>query len=255
MTGDYFVRVCAIAVGGAASRSLHLCKRASGAMEQRMRTIDRSFFLRARSFVLIGNDNREIQGVLGGTPGPRTGAEDPLVDPARASGNAGAVETQKHGRRSFDGMMGYRRRGSPTVIHTAVLLRPPGGATVVGFVRERACRRSRVLIVEEERAKEPPIEHPLGIFFSHSRSCCTVPLVRPTELNRIGGDGGRNEEATGSGAGQSVGQPVGLSFPARFARSAFLVLCSDFYRCSNKDSDQYLVLLYRTPLMQQMRQS
>jgi len=78
-----------------------------------------------------------------------------------------------------------------------------------------------VLIVEEERAKEPPIEHPLGIFFSHSRSCCTVPLARPTELNRIGGDGGRNEEATGSGAGQSVGQPVGLSFPARFARSAW----------------------------------
>lgn len=59
----------------------------------------------------------------GGIPGPRTGAENPLVDPARASGNAGAVETQKHGRRSFDGLMGYRRRGSPTVIHTAVLLR------------------------------------------------------------------------------------------------------------------------------------
>lgn len=55
--------------------------------------------------------------------GPRTGAENPLVDPARASGNTGAVETQKHGRRSFDGLMGYRRRGSPTVIHTAVLLR------------------------------------------------------------------------------------------------------------------------------------
>ncbi|EGI66886.1 hypothetical protein G5I_04693 [Acromyrmex echinatior] len=142
MTGDYSVRVCAIAVGGAASRSLHLCKRASGAMEQRTRTrrprkrgsrlIDRSSFLRARFFVLIGNDNREIQGVLGGTPGPRTGAENPLVDPARASGNAGAVETQKHGRRSFDGLMGYRRRGSPTVIHTAVLLRPPGGAVVSG---------------------------------------------------------------------------------------------------------------------------
>ncbi|KYQ47996.1 hypothetical protein ALC60_12955 [Trachymyrmex zeteki] len=38
MTGDYSVRGCAIAVGGAASRSLHLCKRASGATEQRTRT-------------------------------------------------------------------------------------------------------------------------------------------------------------------------------------------------------------------------
>ncbi|KYQ47997.1 hypothetical protein ALC60_12956 [Trachymyrmex zeteki] len=37
-----------------------------------------------------------------------------------------------------------------------------GETTWVGFARERACRRSRVLIAEEERAKEPPIEHPLG---------------------------------------------------------------------------------------------
>jgi len=44
----------------------------------------------------------------------------------------------------------------------------------------------------------------------------TVPLTRrPTVLDRVGG-GGRNEEATGSGAGQSVGQPVGLSFSALF---------------------------------------
>lgn len=94
-------------------------------------------------------------------------------------------------------------------------------------MRERACRRSWVLIVEEERAKEPPID-------SHGFSLLSFPLMfyRPfsssaTELDRFGGDGGRNEEATGGGAGQSVGQPVGLSFPAlsapRFARAAWSV--------------------------------
>lgn len=84
-----------------------------------------------------------------------------------------------------------------------------------------------MLIAEEERAKEPPSEHPLSILSSRSRSCFTVPSARPTELDRSGGDGGRNEEATGGGAGQSVGQPVGLSFPAlsapRFARAAWSV--------------------------------
>jgi hypothetical protein len=76
-----------------------------------------------------GNDNREIQGVLGSTDRLRTGAGNPLVEAARASGNAGAVETQKHGRRSFDDLMGYRRRGSPTVIHTAVLLHVPSSSS------------------------------------------------------------------------------------------------------------------------------
>lgn len=40
------------------------------------------------------------------------------------------------------------------------------------------------------------------------------PYSSVPELDRFGRDGGRNEEATGGGAGQSVGQPVGLSFPA-----------------------------------------
>lgn len=64
------------------------------------------------------------------------------------------------------------------------------------------------------------VEYP---FLSLSLLCFTVPLARrPTVLHCVGG-GGRNEEATGGGAGQSVGQPVGLSFSAlsvlRYARA------------------------------------
>lgn len=62
-----------------------------------------------------------------------------------------------------------------------------------------------MLIVEVERAKEPPIDTRRVLSPLVPAHVLPSLLARPTELDRFGEDGGRNEEATGSGAGQSVG--------------------------------------------------
>lgn len=87
---------------------------------------------------------------------------------------------------------------------------------------------------------EPPIDtrcHSVDYpFISLQLIGLTVPLARrpEPEPDRVAG-GGRNEQATGGGAGQSVGQPVGLSFPASLCpRHVSLARCRNINDTSKR---------------------